>query len=69
MVKELPRIGTVKKSLTDQQGETRQVMREIEHYNLNVSISVGYRAKSSQGIQFCQWASSVKRLSGAELQY
>ena len=48
---------------------TRQVKREIEHYNLDVIISVGYRAKSSQGIQFCQWAPNVKRLSGAELQY
>ena len=30
----------------------RKVKREIEYYNLNVIISVGYRVKSSQGMLF-----------------
>ena len=32
---------------------------DVEYYNLDVIISVGYRVKSSQGIQFRQWANKV----------
>ena len=39
----------------------RTVEREIEHYNLDVIISVGYRVKSLRGTQFRQWA--TKRLN------
>jgi hypothetical protein len=35
---------------------TREVEREIDNYNLDVIISVGYRVKSPQGIQFRIWA-------------
>ena len=34
----------------------REIKREIEHYNLDVIISVGYRVKSPQGTKFRQWA-------------
>lgn len=34
----------------------REVEREVEHYNLDVIISVGYRVKSLQGTQFRIWA-------------
>ncbi len=34
----------------------RTVEREIDHYNLDVIISVGYRVKSAQGTQFRIWA-------------
>ena len=34
----------------------REVEREIEYYNLDVIISVGYRVKSIQGTRFRQWA-------------
>jgi hypothetical protein len=36
----------------------RKVEREIDHYNLDVIISVGYRVKSQQGTQFRIWATS-----------
>ena len=39
----------------------RTVTREIDHYNLDVIISVGYRVKSSQGTRFRQWATRVLR--------
>ena len=39
----------------------RTVTREVEHYNLDVIISVGYRVKSSQGTRFRQWATRVLR--------
>jgi hypothetical protein len=34
----------------------REVEREVDHYNLDVIISVGYRVKSQQGTQFRVWA-------------
>ena len=37
----------------------RTIEREIEHYNLDVIISVGYRVKSKQGTQFRIWANSI----------
>lgn len=39
----------------------RTVTREIDHYNLDVIISVGYRVKSAQGTRFRQWATRVLR--------
>jgi len=41
--------------LLGQEG-TREVEREIDYYNLDVIISVGYRVKSPQGTQFRIWA-------------
>lgn len=34
---------------------------QVDHYNLDVIISVGYRVKSSQGTRFRQWATGVLR--------
>ena len=39
----------------------RTVTREIDHYNLDVIISVGYRVKSNQGTRFRQWATGILR--------
>ena len=53
---ELKQKATVAKFATVQKEGKRTVEREIEHYNLDVIISVGYRVKSKQGTQFRQWA-------------
>lgn len=37
------------------------VKRKIEHYNLDMIISVGYRVKSVRGVRFRKWANSVLR--------
>lgn len=37
----------------------RQVERNIEYYNLDVIISVGYRVKSKRGVQFRIWATNL----------
>lgn len=50
---------TVAKIATVQTEGNRQVRREIEHYSLDVIISVGYRVKSKRGVEFRQWANSV----------
>lgn len=58
---ELEREATIRKfRIVRQEGE-RQVSRAIEHYNLDVIISVGYRVKSPQGTRFRQWATRVLR--------
>ena len=53
---ELDRNSTVKESLLVRKEGNRTVRRKIEHYNLDVIISVGYRVKSQQGTQFRIWA-------------
>lgn len=35
---------------------------QVEHYNLDVIISVGYRVKSRRGVEFRRWATSVLRV-------
>lgn len=53
---ELERNSTIRKFRIVRQEGKRQVQRDIEHYNLDVIISVGYRVKSQHGVQFRQWA-------------
>jgi len=53
---ELNSSSTVRKFRTVQIEGTRNVERELEYYNLDVVISVGYRVKSQQGTQFRIWA-------------
>lgn len=36
----------------------REVTREIEHYNLEAILAVGYRVRSHRGTQFRQWATA-----------
>ena len=50
---------TVAKNATVQNENGRRVVRQIEYYNLDVIISVGYRVKSLRGTQFRQWANHV----------
>lgn len=56
---ELYEKGTVAKFATVQKEGDRMVERQVEYYNLDVIISVGYRVKSKQGTQFRIWASGV----------
>jgi len=58
---ELEQAATVAKFATVQTEGSRHVERQIEFYNLDVIISVGYRVKSLRGTQFRQWA--TKRLN------
>jgi len=55
---ELQGLPTVANFATVQNEGGRMVERNIEYYNLDVIISVGYRVKSKRGIQFRTWVSS-----------
>jgi prophage maintenance system killer protein len=52
-------ISTVAKFAIVQNEGGRDVERDIDHYNLEMVISVGYRVKSQRGIEFRRWANKV----------
>ena len=56
---ELEEKATVAKNATVQNENGREVLRQIEYYNLDVIISVGYRVKSQRGTQFRIWANNI----------
>jgi hypothetical protein len=53
---ELDQIRTCRKFRLVRIEGSREVEREVDHFNLDVIISVGYRVKSPQGTQFRIWA-------------
>ena len=53
---ELEENPTIRKFRIVRQEGKRQVKREIDHYNLDMAISVGYRVNSKKGTQFRMWA-------------
>jgi len=59
--RELQRDATVANFATVQIEGCRTIERQIEYYNLDVIISIGYRVKSKQGTQFRIWSTNVLR--------
>lgn len=58
---ELERDPTVALFATVQQEGKRRVKRDVEHYNLDMIISVGYRVNSHVGVHFRRWATERLR--------
>ena len=56
---ELKENSTIRKFLIVQKEGLREVKREIDYYNLDVIISVGYRVNSKRATQFRIWATRV----------
>ena len=56
---ELNKDSTVKKILTVQKEGSREVKRNIENYNLDAIIAVGYRINSKKATEFRIWATRV----------
>ena len=56
---ELEAEATVAKIATVQKEGNRQISREIEYYNLDLILSVGYRVDSKQATQFRIWATKT----------
>ena len=59
LAEELRDFSTVAKFATVQKEGERVVTRNVEYYNLDMVLSVGYRVKSQRGIEFRQWANKV----------
>ena len=58
---ELVQEATVSKMETVRKEGDRTVTRQVEHYNLDAIISVGYRVNSTRATRFRQWATRVLR--------
>lgn len=58
---ELNRSSTVAFFATVQKEGKKAVKRDIEYYNLDMILSVGYRVNSKRGTQFRIWATNVLR--------
>lgn len=56
--KELTPEATVRNFRTVQKEGDREVSRDIEHYNLDLIISLGYRVKTTIATRFRQWATA-----------
>ena len=56
---ELAGMATVAKFATVQKEGDRTITRQVEYYNLDMVLSVGYRVKSNRGIEFRRWANRV----------
>jgi prophage maintenance system killer protein len=58
---ELDREAAVAKNATVQKEGARRVVREIEYFDLDAILSVGYRVNSKRGTQFRTWATRTLR--------
>ncbi|RBQ31607.1 DNA-binding protein [Arcobacter sp. FW59] len=56
---ELMKNRTIQNFLIVQKEGNRKVERNVEHYNLDIIISVGYRVNSIKATKFRQWATSI----------
>ncbi|HHH19268.1 MAG TPA: Fic/DOC family protein [Campylobacterales bacterium] len=57
--KELAQDSTIRKFLIVRQEGKRNVKRDIDHYNLDAIISVGYRVNSKKATTFRIWATKI----------
>ena len=57
--KELTREATIKKYLIVQTEGNRQVQREIDHFNLQAIIAVGFKIENERAVQFRKWANQI----------
>ncbi len=56
---ELTEKGTIRKFLIVQKEGKREVKREIDHYNLEAIIALGYRINSERATEFRKWSTQV----------
>ena len=56
---ELHEDATIRKFRIVQTEGTRQVNREMKHYNLQMIIAVGFKVNNDRAVQFRKWANSI----------
>ena len=58
---ELSEVATIRKFRIVQTEGNRQVSREVEHYNLQMIIAVGFKVNSERAVQFRKWVNSIAK--------
>ena len=58
---ELSEVATIRKFRIVQAEGNRQVSREVEHYNLQMIIAVGFKVNSERAVQFRKWVNSIAK--------
>jgi len=58
---EISQVATIRNFRTVQSEGGREVARNVDFYNLDAIIAVGFRVNSARAIQFRQWATGVLR--------
>lgn len=56
---ELDRKSTISKFETVQKEGSRTIIRNINYYNLDMILAIGYRVKSDRGVKFRKWSSKI----------
>ena len=56
---ELEETATIRKFRIVQTEGSRKVQREVNHYNLQMIIAVGFKVNNERAVQFRKWASSI----------
>jgi len=56
---ELSEEATIRKFLIVQQEGARQVSRQVNHYNLQMIIAVGFKVNNERAVQFRKWANAI----------
>lgn len=51
--------ATIKQYLIVQKEGAREVQREVDHYNLQAIISVGFKVENERAVQFRKWAREI----------
>ncbi|MDR0969256.1 MAG: virulence RhuM family protein, partial [Lentimicrobiaceae bacterium] len=57
--KELEPMATIRKFRIVQTEGARQVARDVEHYNLQTIIAVGFKVNNERAVQFRKWANQI----------
>lgn len=58
---ELDKNSTIRNFRIVQKEASREVARDVKHYNLDTILAIGYRVRSERGIQFRKWATDKLR--------
>lgn len=56
---ELEEEATIRKFRIVQNEGSRQVQREVNHYNLQMIIAVGFKVNNERAVQFRKWANGI----------
>ena len=56
---ELEESATIRKFRIVQTEGSRQIQREVNHYNLQMIIAVGFRVNNERAVQFRKWANGI----------